>query len=581
MKRLFKAVCTAVLCVSAIIPAIAAGPSGSLPVLTINTENSAPVVSKEEYVAATYSLDPKGHEDVEAFSGPLQIRGRGNWTWTGFDKKPYKLKLENKAALLGFKKSKHFVLLAHADDNLGFMREPLGFKMSELAGMDWTPGQKPVEVILNGDYIGLYFLVENIRVDADRVNVFDQEDEDPVTDPSGGWLCEIDNYDEDPSEQIKITESNGQVIRITHKSPELINADQEKFLRDQMIAIDKAFYIQDPGSREFEKLVDINSLAAFYVIQELMDGQESFHGSCYLHRDRGADKKWVWGPVWDFGNTYARGNGKFIYEDSPYGQTWIGEVVKFKSFQDACKDRFKAFLDNDYAVVRQYIADYAASLADAAAADAERWPDYGNADIVNRANSLLSKLSERVRFLGGKWGVETPVGSGVYLRGDFNGWEAQTAWEFEKPVNNNVYRFRGADFSGRFKIADMDWRYFNWGVKQKNQEIPLDTPMELIFGEESMDMVATPGFKEVVFTIVVPGEKATVELSTRLTEIADIAADAPAVSVCGRDIVVSGGDASVYDLSGRCLSSSATRLTVAPGIYIVSVSGKSVKAVVR
>ena len=64
----------------------------------------------------------------------------------------------------------HFALLAHADDNLGFMREPMGFWLSERLGLEWTPDMKPVEVVLNGDYIGLYFLVENIRVAKDRVS---------------------------------------------------------------------------------------------------------------------------------------------------------------------------------------------------------------------------------------------------------------------------------------------------------------------------------------------------------------------------------------------------------------------------
>ena len=65
---------------------------------------------------------------------------------------------------------------------LGSSGKPMGFKMSELAGLAWTPGQKPVELILNGDDRGLYFLVENIRIDEDRVNIFDQEEENPSTD---------------------------------------------------------------------------------------------------------------------------------------------------------------------------------------------------------------------------------------------------------------------------------------------------------------------------------------------------------------------------------------------------------------
>ena len=191
----------------------AVSPSGTLPVLYIQTENNASITSKEDYINATYYLDAmgiSGYESIGTKSSPLnmEIRGRGNYSWTGFDKKPYRIKLADKQPLLGMNKSKHFALLAHADDSndrKGYLRNAVGFELSKLRGMTYTPDSKPLEVVLNGDYIGLYFLTETIRVDKDRVNIVEQEDEE--TDASaitGGWLVEIDNYDDSPN--IKITE---------------------------------------------------------------------------------------------------------------------------------------------------------------------------------------------------------------------------------------------------------------------------------------------------------------------------------------------------------------------------------------
>lgn len=398
-----------VVCVMTSVTVSAYAPSGTLPVMSITTENGQPVIDKENYITATYSIDPMGFDDIDALSGTLQIRGRGNYTWTEFEKKPYRIKLDEKAKLLGFKKSKHYVLLAHADDDMGFMRDPAGFKMSELAGMAWTPGQKPVELILNGDYRGLYFLVENIRIDKDRVNIFDQEDESPSTDVSGGWLCEIDNYVEPANEQITITEGNGKTIKITHHNPEEITSEQEAYLRSQMEAIDRAFFIQDPKSREFEKIVDLNSLVSFYVIQEVLDNIESFWGSCYLHRDRGEDKKWVWGPVWDFGDVYSREEGHLFYESPNWGIHWIDEIVKFESFQDAVVERFMQFVRDELLPLKSYILDYSASLEAAAKADAERWPDYGNANLAERVNNMMGMLDRRIAFLSKRWEVNLSV----------------------------------------------------------------------------------------------------------------------------------------------------------------------------
>lgn len=572
---------TLIISLCAIATAWAVQPSGSLPVITINTENGAPIADKTNYVKATYAIDPMGHEDVEALTGTLQIRGRGNYTWDWFAKKPYKLKLDSKAALLGYKKSKHFVLLAHADDNLGFMREPMGFRMSELAGMAWTPGQKPVELIINGDYRGLYFLVENIRIDKDRVDIFDQEDEEVSTDVTGGWLCELDNYEEDPSEQIWITEGNGDIIRITHHAPEVINKEQEDFLRSQMTALDRAFYIQDPDSREYENLVDLESLVNFYVLQELMDGQESFHGSCYIHRDRGQDKKWVWGPVWDFGNTYGRAEGKLIYESPDWGQTWIDQIVKFKSFQQAYRQRFVEFLENDYEEVKAYVTEYAAYLEPAAVADLARWPSYGNKDIKMKAKDILAHLNRRIRFLGERWGIETGIAPDIYVRGDFNGWGVGADCLFDL-TEEGIYVLSGKNFSGRFKIADTNWSAHNWGTVILNQDIPLDTPVELIHGGESKDMVSPGGFKNVIFKVLEPGVKATVELSTKETALVEIATDDPVqILVKGREISVSRGLMGVYDISGRLIASDVDCVNVAPGIYIIRSAGHSAKIMVK
>ena len=212
---------------------------GTLPVLHIETEGKKEITSKEEYLNGTYYLDPMGASDVEAIGSkeaplPLEIKGRGNYTWRDFDKKPYRLKLADKQPLMGLAKNKHFALMAHADDNKGFMRNTIGFYFSEQIGMAWTPKAKPVELVLNGDYKGLYFLTEHIRVDKDRVNIEEQEDNE--TDPekiTGGWLVEIDNYNEAPY-NIEIREGNRHTMWFTYKSPELLSSAQEQFLRAEM-----------------------------------------------------------------------------------------------------------------------------------------------------------------------------------------------------------------------------------------------------------------------------------------------------------------------------------------------------------
>ena len=388
--------------------AFAATFSGSLPVMYINTENSTPITSKDYYLNATYYVDNlglDGYQSVGSASEPLalKIKGRGNYTFTGFDKKPYRLKLDAKAALLGMKKSKHFALLAHADDDLGFLRNTMGFELSRRMGLDFTPEQRPVEVVLNGDYIGLYFLTETIRVDSDRVKITEQADNE--TDPdniTGGWLVEIDNYDEDA--QVSITEGNGEKIRLTYKSPEALSTAQSDYLVNLANAVNTAIYANDKSSTDWENYIDIDSLAAFYVVQEVMDNAESFHGSCYFHKDRGADTKIIFGPVWDFGNSFHRGTDRFIYQDPPFGQTWIGEIAKFPRFQSKVKEVWKKFITYNYSSLDQFASDFASQISSAAKADYNRWPNYGNQNMTDRKNSFLNMLHAKVNWLVNQWG---------------------------------------------------------------------------------------------------------------------------------------------------------------------------------
>ena len=181
--------------------------SGTLPVLHINTENNQEITTKEYYINATYWLESNDPniESIGTADSPVdtEIKARGNYTWSGFDKKPYKLKLAKKTKFMGMDKNKHFALLAHADDNMGFMRNITGFELSRRLGLAWTPMDSPVEYYLNGDYKGLYFVTQTIRIDETRVNITEQDDL-ATEGVDGGWLVEIDNYNTDP--HIDVTE---------------------------------------------------------------------------------------------------------------------------------------------------------------------------------------------------------------------------------------------------------------------------------------------------------------------------------------------------------------------------------------
>lgn len=403
-------------------PGNATSYSCTLPVMFINTDDGVPITSKDDYIYAEFYIDNMGIEGIASVGSTdapelMQIRGRGNYTWTAFDKKPYRLKLDNKMPLLGMKRNKHWALIANADDNLGFLRNTVGYELSRRLGLEWTPSQQPIEVVLNGDYIGLYMFTEIIRVEPDRVNITEQDDYE--TNPfkiSGGWLVEIDNYQEE--EQIRTVEGNGKSIWSTYKSPEHLSDEQRIYLTGLINTTNAAIYVSDKTNNGWENYIDVDELARYYLVQELLDDTESFHGSCFWHKENGDSTKIMFGPVWDFGNAFHRGTDRFIYDRPAFNQTWIGEIAKFPHFQEVVKRHWNRFELLHYEEMDGFIDSFINQIYQAALSDATRWPQYGNPDILNDRDTFKSYFHNKHNWLESKWGKPESVVGDVNLDGE-------------------------------------------------------------------------------------------------------------------------------------------------------------------
>ncbi len=389
--------------------------SGTLPVLFINTEGNCEIDSKEEYVNAVWWLDNQGdnrYESIGSRNHPLktEIKGHGNSTWTNLEKKPYRLKFGEKHAVLGMPSSRHWVLMANAEYWMGQLNDALPFEIGRRMGMAWNPHMQPVEVVLNSDYIGLYFLTEKIRVAKDRINIAEQNDYE--TDPeriTGGWLLEIDNYIE--PDNITFVEGNGMPFWVTPHSPERLSPQQREYITHFLQDADQAIYCSDKNSTEWEKYIDIDALAIFYIVQEVVDNPEAFSGSCYMYKHQGEDSKLIFGPLWDCGSSFQKfgstyGFDEFIYENLPnYCRSrWIAEIVKFPRFQERVKHHWKRFIEEVYPTMGTFMEDFTARIEAAGNCDHERWPQYSSDNITARMRAFAKPcLDKKVAWLNSKW----------------------------------------------------------------------------------------------------------------------------------------------------------------------------------
>jgi len=393
--------------------------SGTLPVLYINTDGHKDIVSKEEYLHADWWLDAMGADGYESIGSPeqplgMQIKGRGNYTWS-LSKKPFRIKFDTKQAILGMKKNRHFCLLAHADDHYAKLKNTMAFELSRRIGLSYTPEQRPVEIVLNGQYIGLYFLTEQIRVDKDRVNIEEQEGAGSSSDDlDGAWLLEIDNVKEDNT--IYIKERNGahlwyDWLWVTPHYPEDMSNQQRQYITQFLTTLNDAIYNPMKMSTEWENYIDIDSLACFYIVAEVIDNIECFWGSCFMHKHRGSNSKLIFGPVWDCGSSFMRDAydsvtdyNYFIYQQPcHFHNHWIEEIAKFPHFQLRVMNQWRKFYKSGFngLDIDWFIDDHVNSIRWAWASDAKRWKGMS---IDMEALMYKLNIHSKVAWLQSQWG---------------------------------------------------------------------------------------------------------------------------------------------------------------------------------
>lgn len=399
--------------------------SQTLPVCYVNTENGSPILSKEDYVNATIWIDPMGIEGIETFGSKeapvaTEIRGRGNSSWTGYGKKTYKIKLSKKASPFGYPKSKHFALLAHAPTQAYFVGET-AFELARLIDLGWVPRSRPVEVVLNGVNIGVYAFSESVRVDAGRVEIEEQPENntDNATIPYG-WLVEIDNTIDTPQIYVPQTldnDSDAFVSRFTIKTPEIISSQQETWITDQMTMLTRMILNPDKDNADWTQMVDIESLAKYYIVQELSGNYDAFVGSTYFYKGNG--DKWIFGPIWDSEWAFVTDDRNAHYWDERIilggdefvNFTWIKELIKFPVFQNEVRKVWNDFYPDRFNDIYAFIDDFYACTKDGYDMNNKIWPDYISNDIHVTYEQLKSRLPKYARWFDRM--VKSPDFSGI------------------------------------------------------------------------------------------------------------------------------------------------------------------------
>lgn len=373
-----------------------------MPIVIINTEEYQDITSKETYVDCSISI-VNTEEEYCMDSASAGIRGRGNSTWA-FDKKPYRIKFDNKQSLFGSSyKQKSWTLLANYVDK-SLSRNSIAYELGEhLDGIDFTSMHQFVEVFLNGEYRGVYILCDQIQTGTGRVDI----DEDLYDDGNTGYLIELD--DRAPMEGIL----NQDYFTLGGHHYAIKTPDTEDEGYDPAVYIPFIqSYLQQcldalNGSdwNTINLLMDIDSFVDAYIVIELFSNPDCGFSSFYMHKDRNG--KLFCGPLWDFdigagNNTEALGG---IYEkewnpDAPLYATynpWFEALFNHPQFRELVIHRLEGSKDTILSVIDYlnpvnedgYYANYGRSFE----RNFGRWtvlelPLWNNTEMINSIHTV-------------------------------------------------------------------------------------------------------------------------------------------------------------------------------------------------
>lgn len=355
----------------------------NIPVIHIKTKNSAPILNKKDYVDGTITIsDPERlYSDVAEFSAEMGIRGRGNSTWS-FPKKPWKVKLKEKASLLGMPADKEWALLANYADRT-LVRNIVAMKLSEICGFSWTPRMHSVEVYLNGKYQGVYTLCEHKKVSSDRVDIDvvgeDVTGGDAIT---GGYYLEIE---EQQDETTCWWTSMG--VPMMFSDPEEPNSEQLAYVKSLFESFEQALWAKDYSQTSgYPKYIDVDSFVDYYIVQELtknIDG--NLRKSSFITKERG--KKMEMYHLWDFDLTL--GNCGYFWGNVGNGpenfwiklDKWYPHLFADPAFVDKVQKRWNE-LKPEFDKIPEFIDEQTFYLAKAQERNFKVWSIWESVDWV-------------------------------------------------------------------------------------------------------------------------------------------------------------------------------------------------------
>ncbi len=239
-------------------------------------------------------------------------------------------------SLLGLPEENDWVLYAPYSDK-SMLRNIVSFELYRMMG---NYGSRSVfcEVVINGEYKGVYTLMEKIKQDDNRVDIAGLNPDEILGDNlTGGYIIKVDKIDWDFQYNIDGWRSNPSpaypnAMDITFQyfspAPDEIVPEQRAYIREFITTAENALtlYTFSNPYLGYHKYFDVLSFVDMMLLNEIGKEVDKYRYSTYFYKDKDSKGgKLFAGPPWDFDLGYGNVN---YWEPGLDHTGWMYQMVE-------------------------------------------------------------------------------------------------------------------------------------------------------------------------------------------------------------------------------------------------------------
>ncbi|NQV41863.1 MAG: CotH kinase family protein [Candidatus Marinimicrobia bacterium] len=378
-----------------------------LPLILIDTEGqSIPDEPKIHSMMRVIDNGPGMENNINdpstGYNGHIGIEIRGASSQM-FPKKQFAVETRDEAGenlnveLMGFPSENDWILHAPYSDKT-LIRNDLVYTLARQTG-NYASRTKAFELFTNGEYQGVYILMEKVKRDNNRIDVAKlNPDEIAGDDLTGGYIIKVDKWAGENTDrwfsEPSLPQYGGVYYQYHYPAADDIAPEQESYIQNYVDEFEQMFedgsYL-NPQTGYIDK-IDFQQFIDYAIMQEFAKNVDGYRLSSFIYKDKDSnDPRLHTGPVWDFNlafgnaNYYDGSNTAGWYMDTDFGTDpwripfwwdliWGDETFRF-AFNARWQDLRGGVLSNDH--VMDMVDSLVGNLGPAIDRNFEVWPVIG------------------------------------------------------------------------------------------------------------------------------------------------------------------------------------------------------------